>query len=101
MSERNVVLPAPFEPSRPVIPGPISASRPASATVRAVALDDTAGDDDGSAGSAQGHGHGGSVVTFAAVCRGLRKSEGPLGAGLQMEGPTERRECTPHGIAAT
>jgi len=29
----NVVLPAPFEPSSPVIPGPISTSRPASATV--------------------------------------------------------------------
>jgi hypothetical protein len=27
-------LPAPLEPSRPVIPGPISTSRPASATVR-------------------------------------------------------------------
>ncbi|CAN5297165.1 hypothetical protein BH20ACT13_BH20ACT13_13350 [soil metagenome] len=30
----NVVFPAPFEPSRPVMPGPMSASRPASATVR-------------------------------------------------------------------
>ena len=43
MSEMKVVLPAPFEPSSPVIPGPISAVKPASATDAAVALDDVRG----------------------------------------------------------